>query len=132
MRRLSSGLLGRGQRRRGAAVAMAPVMLAVVLYVAGQALAGNLALNGQNQGESHVNENHQGQSLVYDNISGGNVNGCDFEYANLTAQIFDDTSHYNVDFSHAILRGADLSGGYGVQRHFRQRQPHRGQPLRFQ
>lgn len=87
MRRLSSGLLGRGQRRRGAAVATAPVMLAVVLYMAGQALADNLAPYGQNQGETHVNEDHEGQSLVYDNISGGNVNGCDFEYADLTVQI---------------------------------------------
>ena len=114
MRRLSSGLLGRGQRRRGAAVATAPVMLAVVLYMAGQALADNLAPYGQNQGETHVNEDHEGQSLVYDNISGGNVNGCDFEYADLTGADLDGTSHYNCDFSHAILRGADLSGGYGV------------------
>jgi hypothetical protein len=92
------------------------VALSAIFGVAGRALAVNpLGPYGQNQGESHVNEDHQGQSLVGDNMSGGDVNGCNFGYADLTNANLSDASHYNCDFSHAILRGADLAGGYGVQ-----------------
>jgi hypothetical protein len=98
-----------------------PVFLALIgmLVVAARAPAATvLAPYGNNHGENHSNENHSHESLIYDDISNGNVNGCNFTYADLTGANLHQCSRYNADFSYSILRGANLRDGYGPQAKF--------------
>ena len=84
-----------------------------IVCAGGQAGADTLAPYGQNQGETYTNQNFEGKFLIYDNISNGNINGSNFEYANLTGADLYQCSRYDTNFNYAILSGANLQGGYG-------------------